>query len=145
VTSETPLIGGTVMRLRNFIIMKAVLQGGVVNPQSVRPALMKEMYLVGNRRGHYKGFISLLRHAASWEAATKEYRNINIPVLLIWGDRDWSSLDEREHDRGLIPGVQVVTVENGGHFLPLDRPKELQELIIRFAGSRVPRALPDAR
>jgi pimeloyl-ACP methyl ester carboxylesterase len=143
VTSETPLIGGTVMRLRNFIIMKAVLQGGVVSPQSIRPALMKEMYVVGNRRGHYKGFISLLRHAASWEEATKEYRNINIPVSLIWGDKDWSSLDEREHDRGLIPGVQVVTVENGGHFLPLDRPKELQELIIRFASSRVPRALPE--
>jgi pimeloyl-ACP methyl ester carboxylesterase len=145
VTSETPLIGGTVMRLRNFIIMKAVLQGGVVNPHSIRPALMKELYFVGNRPGHYRGFISLLRHAASWEEATKEYKNINIPVSLIWGDKDWSRLDEREHDRGLIPGVQVVTVENGGHFLPLDRPKELQELIIRFAGSRVPRALPDVR
>jgi pimeloyl-ACP methyl ester carboxylesterase len=123
--------------------MKAVLQGGVVNPQSIRPALMKEMYFVGNRRGHYRGFISLLRHAASWEEATKEYGNINIPVSLIWGDKDWSRLDEREHDRGLIPGGQVVTVENGGHFLPLDRPKELQELITRFAGSRVPRALLD--
>jgi len=66
-------------------------------------------------------------------------------VSLIWGDKDWSRPDEREHDRDLIPGVQVVTVENGGHFLPLDRPKAVQELIIRFAGSRVPRALPDAR
>lgn len=140
VTSETPLIGGTVMRLRNFLIMKAVLQGGVVNRQSIRPTLMKEMYVVGNRPGHYRGFISLLRHAASWEKATQEYRNINIPVALIWGDKDWSRPDEREHDRSLIPGVQVVTVENGGHFLPLDRPKELQELIIRFAGSRVRRA-----
>jgi pimeloyl-ACP methyl ester carboxylesterase len=145
VTSETPLIGGTVMRLRNFVIMKAVLQGGVVNSESIRPALMKEMYFVGNRRGHYWGFISLLRHAASWEEATTEYRNINIPVSLIWGDKDWSRPDEREHDRDLIPGVQVATVENGGHFLPLDRPKELQELIIRFAGSRVPPALPDVR
>jgi pimeloyl-ACP methyl ester carboxylesterase len=145
VASETPLIGGTVMRLRSFVIMKAVLQGGVVDPQSIRPALMKELYVVGNRRGHYKGFISLLRHAASWEEATTEYRNINIPVSLIWGDKDWSRPDEREHDRDLIPGVQVVTVENGGHFLPLDRPKAVQELIIRFAGSRVPRALPDTQ
>ena len=145
VTSETPLIGGTVMRLRNFVIMKAVLQGGVVNPESIRPALMKEMYFVGNRRGHYRGFISLLRHAASWEEATKEYRNINIPVSLIWGDKDWSRPDEREHDRRLIPGVQVVTVENGGHFLPLDRPRELQELIVRFADTRPERALSDLR
>jgi len=145
VTSEMPLIGGTVMRLRKFVIIKAVLQGGVVNPENIRPALMKEMYFVGNRRGHYRGFISLLRHAASWEEATREYRNINIPVSLIWGDKDWSRLDEREHDRCLIPGVQVVTVENGGHFLPLDRPKEMQELIVRFADTRAKRAFSDLR
>jgi hypothetical protein len=42
------------MRLRNFIIMKAVLRGGVADPRSIRPALMKEMYEVGNRRNHYR-------------------------------------------------------------------------------------------
>jgi pimeloyl-ACP methyl ester carboxylesterase len=136
VTSETPLIGGTVMRLRNFVIMKAVLHGGVANPTSIRPALLKEMYMVGNRRGHYRAFINLLRNAASWEAATKVYRNINVPVCLIWGDKDWSNPDERENDRSMIPGVEMKTVEGGGHFLPLDRPQELQELIIRFAGGR---------
>jgi pimeloyl-ACP methyl ester carboxylesterase len=134
-TSDIPVVGGTVMRLRNFIIMKAVLQGGVANPQSIRPALLKEMYEVGNRRGHYRAFISLLRHAASWEAATEVYGNIKVPVCLIWGDKDWARSSEREHDRSLIPGAQTATVENGGHFLPLDRPQELQELIIRFAGS----------
>ena len=122
VTSENPVAGGTVMRLRNFIIMKAVLQGGVANPQSIRPALLKKMYAVGNRSGHYRAFISLLRNAASWEAATNVYGNINVPVCLVWGDKDWSRPSEREHDRGLIPRVQMTTVENGGHFLPLDRP-----------------------
>ena len=127
------------MRLRNFVIMKAVLQGGVVNPRSIRPALLKEMYVVGNRHGHYRAFINLLRNAASWEAGTKVYGNINVPVCLIWGDKDWSKPAEREHDRSMIPGVQMTTVEDGGHFLPLDRPQELKELIIRFAGSRAQR------
>jgi len=140
VTSENPVIGPTVMRLRNFIIMKAVLRGGVADPQSIRPALMKEMYTVGNRSGHYRAFISLLRNAASWEAATKVYGNINVPVCLIWGAKDWSLSSEREHDRSLIPDAQMTTVESGGHFLPLDRPKELEELIIPFAGSRAQRA-----
>ncbi len=134
VTSENPVIGGTVMRLRNFIIMKAVLQGGVVNPQSIRPALMKEMYGVGNRPSHYRAFISLLRNAASWEAATKVYGNITVPVSLIWGDKDWSRSSEREHDRSLIPGVRMTTVENGGHFLPLDRPDAVIELLNLAAG-----------
>lgn len=128
------------MRLRNFIIMKAVLQGGVANPESIRSVLLKEMYAVGNRSGHYRAFISLLRNAASWEAATKVYGNINVPVCLIWGDKDWSIPSEREHDRSLIPGAQMTTIENGGHFLPFDRPQELSELIIRFAGNRAQRA-----
>jgi pimeloyl-ACP methyl ester carboxylesterase len=131
--SLPPLIGETVMRLRNSLIMNAVLRGGVANPDSIPPALLKEMYLVGNRPGHYRGFLSLLRNSESWEASTKEYGRIEIPVLLIWGDQDWARPVEREHDRMLIPGVEMTTVAGGGHFLPLDRPRELTDAIIRFA------------
>jgi pimeloyl-ACP methyl ester carboxylesterase len=132
-TSEIPVLGGTVMRLRNFTIMKAVLQGGVVDPHSIRPELLKEMYEVGDRRGHYRAFISLLRNAATWEAATAIYQNINVPVCLVWGDNDWARAGERQHDLSLLAGAQVATIENGGHFLPLDRPRELQAVIVRFA------------
>ena len=93
------------------------------------------MYLVGNRPGHYRAFLSLLRNAESWETATKDYGRIDIPVLLIWGDRDWARPSEREHDRKLIPSVQMTTLEPGGHFLALDRPQELSKAIIRFAGA----------
>ena len=84
-TSEIPVLGETVMRLRNFIIMRAVLQGGVADPRCIPPELLKEMYEVGNRRGHYRAFISLLRNARRWEAATTIYRNIKVPVCLVWG------------------------------------------------------------
>jgi len=96
-TARIPVIGGTVMRLRNFIIMKAILRGGVADASSIPPALMKEMYDVGNRRGHYRAFLALLRNAASWEAATAAYRDIRLPTMLIWGDKDWAHMSEREH------------------------------------------------
>jgi len=133
--SLVPFAGETVNRLRNFLIVSAVFRGGVADANAIPPALMKEMYEVGSRPGHYRAFISLLRNAASWEAAAKDYGQIAIPVLLIWGDRDWATPEEREHDRSLIPGVEMTTLERGGHFLPLDRPKELLELIVRFAGA----------
>ena len=133
--SLVPFVGETVNRLRNFLIVSAVFRGGVADANAIPPALMKEMYEVGSRPGHYRAFISLLRNAASWEAAAKDYGRIAIPVLLIWGDRDWATPEEREHDRSLIPGVEMTTLEGGGHFLPLDRPKELLELIVRFAGA----------
>ena len=133
--SLLPVIGETVMRLRNSFIMGAVLRGGVADGNSIPPALMKEMYLVGNRPGHYRAFLSLLRNASSWETATKDYGRINVPVLLIWGDQDWARAPEREHDGKLIGGVQMTTVERGGHFLALDRPQELRDLMVRFAAA----------
>jgi pimeloyl-ACP methyl ester carboxylesterase len=128
-----PVIGETVMRLRNSLIMDAVLRGGVADANNIPPALLKEMYLVGNRPEHYRGFLSLLRNAESWDTATKDYGRIQMPILLIWGDQDWARPVEREHDRMLIPGVEMMTLAGGGHFLPLDRPRELTEAIIRFA------------
>ena len=59
------------------------------------------MYFVGNRPGHYRAFVTLLRNAESWEIATKDYGRINVPVLLVWGDKDWTRPLEREHDRNL--------------------------------------------
>ncbi len=128
-----PFIGETVMRLRNFLIMRSVLNGGVADPNSISPALMKEMYRVGNRQGHYRAFLSLLRNSASWETASKDYGRIEIPVLLIWGGKDWALPSEREHDRTLIPSAQMTTLNRGGHFLALDRPQELIQAIVRFA------------
>src|SRR5258708_5617382 len=132
--SLIPVIGETVMRLRSFIIMRHVLQGGVADRASISPALMAEMYRVGNRPGHYRAFISLIRNAESWELAQKDYGRVDVPVLLIFGNKDWSRPSEREHTRSLIPHVAMKTIAGGGHFLPLDRPRELSELIIRFAG-----------
>ena len=128
-----PVIGETVMRLRNSLIMDAVLRGGVADANNIPPALLKEMYLVGNRPEHYRGFLSLLRNAESWDTATKDYGRIQMPILLIWGDQDWARPVEREHDRMLIAGVEMTTLAGGGHFLPLDRPRELTEAIIHFA------------
>ena len=130
-----PFVGETFMRLRNSLLVGAVVRGGVADAGNIPPALMTELYTVGDRPGHYRAFITLLRNAASFEAATKDYGRIEIPVLLIWGDRDWAKPDERAHDQRLIPGVETRTLERGGHFLPLDRPQELTKLIVRFAGA----------
>ena len=140
-TSDIPFVGGTFMRLRNFIIMKAILQGGVANAESIPPELLKEMYEVGNRRGHYRAFISLLRNSASWETATKIYGNINMPVCLVWGDKDWARPSEREHDSRLLRTAATAAIENGGHFLPLDQPRALRDQIEAFAG-RLRRGTP---
>jgi pimeloyl-ACP methyl ester carboxylesterase len=58
-----------------------------------------------------------------------------VPVLLVYGEQDWAPPGERERTRAAIPGVVMETVRNGNHFLPLDRPEELQRMIVGFAAS----------
>jgi pimeloyl-ACP methyl ester carboxylesterase len=118
------------MRLRTFVIIEAVLQGGLVNAKNIPTTLLRNVW---RWPGHYRAFLRLLRNAASWEAAAKAYGDINVPVLIMWGDRDWARRSEREHDSSLIRNAQTVTVEDGGHFLPFDRPDAVIEQIKTFA------------
>jgi pimeloyl-ACP methyl ester carboxylesterase len=134
-TASIPVIGETFNRLRSFAVVKAVLVGGVASPENFPPGLAREMYRVGNRRGHYRAFVRLLRHAGTWEAATQLYRHIAVPAWLVWGDRDWSRPAERERDRRLAAGARAVMVERGGHFLPLDRPDAVIEQVKTSAPS----------
>jgi pimeloyl-ACP methyl ester carboxylesterase len=124
-SSRVPILGATVMRLRQFPIEKRVFEGGVRRKDSLPPALVREMYRVGERRGHYQAFMSLIRHWPEWERARQEYGKIDRPVQLLYGDGDWSRKTEREATARAIPGARVHVVQGAGHFLSLDAPTEL--------------------
>ncbi len=128
--NNVPILGSTFTRLRAYPIVKRIFDGGVYRRSSMPPALAREMYTVGNRPGHYRAFMSLVRHWAGWERARSEYKSIERPVLLVYGDHDWSRVAEREADRQAIPGAQVLVVKDAGHFLALDAPDELIRAVV---------------
>ena len=134
--NDVPVLGGTVTRLRQYPIVKAVLEGGLHRLESLPGPLAREMYQVGNRPGHYRAFMSLVHHWPTWEAVRKGYGDIDCPVLLLYGDHDWSRPDERAETARLIPGAEVRTVENAGHFLSLDAPAEMIEQVVEFVERR---------
>jgi pimeloyl-ACP methyl ester carboxylesterase len=123
--NNVPVLGGTVTRLRLYPIVKAVLEGGLARKSSLPVALARELYRVGNRPGHYRAFMALVHQWPSWERARAEYGNIDLPVLLLYGDRDWSRPAEREANARLIPGARTRVVPAAGHFLSLDAPEAI--------------------
>jgi pimeloyl-ACP methyl ester carboxylesterase len=126
--------------MRQLPIEQRIFRGGVTRDESIPPALVREMYQVGNRRGHNRAFRSLLSHAAGWEEARKEYARIDKPVFLIYGERDWSLPGEREANLRNIPGAEYLVVEGGGHFLSLDKPEAIIDALSRriLAGTAQP-------
>ena len=134
--NDVPVLGGTVTRLRQYPLVKAVLEGGLHRLESLPGPLAREMYQVGNRPGHYQAFMSLVHHWPTWEAVRERYRDIACPVLLLYGDHDWSRPDERAETARLIPGAEVRTVKNAGHFLSMDAPAETIEQVVEFVERR---------
>jgi pimeloyl-ACP methyl ester carboxylesterase len=134
--NDVPVVGATVQRLRLPPISSAIMAGGVRRKGAISGDLGRELYLVGNRPGHMDAFMSLVRNWASWDAARAEYPNIDRPVLLVYGDHDWSHPDEREADARAIPRAELQTIVNAGHFVSLDAPDELINAIFGFADAR---------
>ena len=128
-----PVVGETVMRLRNPLVEGKVLEGGVATPSALPQAFRDEVFTVGERPGHYQAFINLIRHMPLWRKAHELYGRIQVPVLLVYGDHDWSREAERQATLREIPGARLAMVGNGGHFLPLDQPEAIIQHIRAFA------------
>jgi pimeloyl-ACP methyl ester carboxylesterase len=128
-----PVVGEIVIPLAPRWLVRRVLAGGVANPEHLSTELADKIHEAGRRPGQARAFLSLLRNARSWQDAQRDYGSIDKPVLLIWGERDWSRPAERTRTASLIPGVVVKVVPGAGHFLPLDKPDELSALICDFA------------
>jgi pimeloyl-ACP methyl ester carboxylesterase len=130
---KVPVLGETFMRLRNPFVEKRVLLGGVAHPSAITAGFGEQANASGRRPGHYQAFLNLLRHAYLWDEARQLYGEIKVPVLVVYGDHDWSHIDERQRTVAAIPKAKMETVPEAGHFLSLDQPKRLIELIEAFA------------
>jgi pimeloyl-ACP methyl ester carboxylesterase len=56
------------------------------------------------------------------------------PVTLIYGEHDWSRVQEREANLALIPGRQSITLPDSGHFAALEQPERVAEIILDSTG-----------
>jgi len=130
--NDVLVVGATVTRLRRYSIFERIMEGGVFHREALPPDLLHEMYTVGNRPHHYQAFMSLVAHWAEWEKGRADYMKIAVPVLLVYGDHDWSRPEEREANHRAIPGAQMTIVKDAGHFLALDAPEALTQLIRDF-------------
>lgn len=128
-----PIIGGMVWRLRWKGAFATIIKGSVHDDTSLPPDLVHEMHVVGNRPRHYEAFMSLVAHFPTWETLRDRYPDIGVPVLLVYGEHDWSHVWEREANLRLIPGAEMMTVPGAGHLLSIDKPEGTLEAVRRFA------------
>jgi pimeloyl-ACP methyl ester carboxylesterase len=94
-------------------------------------------YLEGLARIDVRLFIAMLAEAGR-HSAEDVLPTIDVPTLVVAGDRDGFTPPDRSRAMAAaIPGAELLTVEDGSHTAPIERPGLVGEIVERFLTTRV--------
>jgi len=128
-----PGIGPKLAGLEPKPIVRAVLNGGLVDTTALGEDYLDELLEVGRRPGYPTVARSVYAALPGLMAARSRYPAASAAVHLIYGEKDWSRPSDREANKQLLPAARFTQVPNAGHFIALERPDVLADLLNRTA------------
>jgi pimeloyl-ACP methyl ester carboxylesterase len=127
---RAPIVGPVFAALENKAILRGILSGGVFNPKTLPSDFIDELDRVGKRTGYSKVARAVYKSLPSYVAGRAFYKDVTVPVTMVYGDHDWSRRQERESAFAEIRGAKMITLPNTGHFSSLDSPDEFCQILI---------------
>jgi pimeloyl-ACP methyl ester carboxylesterase len=125
-----PGLGPVLAAMENRLIMRGVMRGGVVDKSTLPDDFIVELGKSGRRKGYAKVSRAVYRSLKGFVKVRDRYRDVAVPVTLVYSDQDWSRPAEREHVAGLLTEVERITVPDTGHFSALERPNEVARILL---------------
>jgi pimeloyl-ACP methyl ester carboxylesterase len=126
-----PGLGPVFAAMENRPIMTGVMRGGIVDKTTLPGDFIVELRKSGHRKGYPRVARAVYRSLKGFVEARDRYRDVAVPVTLVYSDQDWSRLAEREHVAGLLAEVERITLPDTGHFSALERPDEVARILRR--------------
>lgn len=127
---QVPVFGPIGGALENRFVLGTIMGGGFADPRKLPADLLSEFDTVARRR-HYKRVArKVLQQWRSWPKARERYSAVKAPVTLIYGDKDWSRVAERERTKATLKNARMFTLENTGHFSSVENPRGVAEIIL---------------
>jgi pimeloyl-ACP methyl ester carboxylesterase len=126
-----PVLGPVFAAMENRPIMKGVMRGGVVDKGTLPDDFIAELRKSGRRRGYPRVSRAIYRSLKGFIKARDRYRDVSVPVTLVYGDQDWARPAERDHVAGLLAEVERITLPTTGHFSALERPTDVARILRR--------------
>jgi pimeloyl-ACP methyl ester carboxylesterase len=105
------------------------LQGGLVDRTALREDYLDELLQVGSRPGYPTVSRAVYQSLPSLIAARSRYREVKAPVHLVYGEKDWSRPSDRQANKESLPTADFTQIPNAGHFIALERPDVLADLL----------------
>jgi len=128
-----PGIGPKLAGLEPKPIVRAVLEGGLVDKTALREDYLDELLRVGHRPDYPTVARAVYGSLPSLVAARPRYAAVQAAVHLVYGEKDWSRPSDRQANKELLPDAEFTQVRDAGHFIALERPDVLAGLLNQAA------------
>ncbi|MGW7165666.1 alpha/beta fold hydrolase [Streptomyces sp. NPDC054884] len=125
----TPGVGPVVAGVEPKPVVRRILQGGLVDKTALREDYLDELLQVGTRPGYPSVARAVYQALPSLIAARSRYSEVKAPVHLVYGEKDWSRPSDRQANKELLPAADFTQVPRTGHFIALERPDVLADLL----------------
>ena len=134
-----PLRDGVVATfLTNPLFTRKLLQGFIDNPAHATDEwvrLYQRPLAVANTTAAVGAWLPALLAPADMAASQRpaSYRNLKIPLFIIWGERDTiTPLDQGQRLAQLAPKAELGVMKNVGHIPQIEDPAAFNELLLAF-------------
>ncbi|MGQ4387641.1 alpha/beta fold hydrolase [Streptomyces sp. SAS_270] len=124
-----PGVGPVVARVEPKPALRRVLQGGLGDKSALQEDYLDELLRVGSRPGYPAVARGVYQALPSLIAARSRYPEVKAPVHLVYGEKDWSRPSDREANKKLLPAAEFTQVPGAGHFIAVERPEVLADLL----------------
>jgi len=125
-----PGVGPIIAGVEPKPVMRAVLRGGLGNAAALDDDYVDELLKVGRRPGYSVVARAVYGNLPSLIAARVRYPDVAAAVHLIYGEKDWSRSSDRQANKQLLPAADFLEVPGAGHFIALERPDLLAQVLI---------------
>ena len=124
-----PILGNFFSMLESKIVLWLIFIGGVHNRSAITNKYLSILTSSIWKSGNLYHLRNVFLNFNSWTEAKKVYKNVKVPIKLIYGKYDWSNDTERNESMHLLGLNQYITLDNVGHFSFLEVPKKIAEII----------------
>ncbi|MDX3230198.1 alpha/beta hydrolase [Streptomyces sp. ME19-01-6] len=125
----TPGVGPVIAGVEPKPALRKILQGGLGDKSALPEDYVDELLQVGSRPGYPAVARGVYQNLPSLIAARSRYPEVKAPVHLVYGEKDWSRPSDREANKQLLPAADFTQVPKAGHFIALERPDVLADLL----------------
>ncbi|MEU1276734.1 alpha/beta hydrolase, partial [Streptomyces sp. NPDC005799] len=128
-----PGVGSLIAQQEPRPVLRRILQGGVGDKTAFREDYLDELLQSGRRPGFPTVARALYRNMPTLIAARSRYPDVKAPVHLVYGENDWSRPSDREANKKLLPTADFTEVPGADHFISLERPEVVANLLNAMA------------